>query len=478
MGRPLVRSENNAAWIDTFCKGGWKMMTYEYGYITLNANNFKMRNATNTAWLSFSCPIPVPVDVKRGKVKANRILDSSGYLWCAGYSFGVYDNNQLRSYTWRKVKTGYLNAPYVNNVKRIEAGGDFYDMYCPTYVFTYDDRVLFSGFGSYGNAGNGSYLAASVEYQYGRYRVQDVTDKWNLALGDIRNIAQFDRAGAIVMTNGAPFVLGFSEYEYNKDLSNLRQLGFSGAKFQGQWKEQNTTYRFTHSWTRPQLFDGTAMQNVNVIRLVRTAQNHTFGLTADGKLLQGALWQASNINEAAIPDPKSETNSLREAFFPFTGGVIKELHQGGVIESADGKLWYYQAKRVDNTDFFYGFDWIDTGININAFGSKVLKVCFNWKVVSGVYKPSLFVMLEDGRLYACGNNVDGWFGIGVATDVPMGQPVLINNNVYDFDVEVGNCILTKWDNTIWGTGLNQYGRLGVGDAVKTRTWRQGIIEND
>lgn len=478
MGRPLVRSENNASWIDTFCKGGWKMMTYDYGYISLNAQNFKMRNADNTGWISFSCPLPVPTELKRGKVNANRIVDSSGFLWCAGYSVGVYDNGKTRSYTWRKVKTGYINAPYINNVKKLAAGGGFYDMHCPTYVFTFDGRVLFAGFSSYGNAGNGGFMPPSIEYQYGRYQVYDVTPEWNAAIGDVERIARFDRAGALVMDDGRPFVLGLCETEYNKDLSNISKLGMSGVKFTSQWKENYTTVRLTHSWKRPQLFDGTTLQNVNVIQIVRTAQYHTLALTADKKLIHGALWQAQSLSELTVPNPKSETNQLVHEVIPFTGGTIKELHQGGVIETTAGALFYYKEKRgPGTTDFFYGFEWIDMGININAFGAKVLKLAFDWKVVGGVYKPSIFVMLDDGRLYAAGDNTDGWFGIGAALTVPMSAPVLINSNVYDFDVEVGNCILTKWDNSIWGTGLNQYGRLGAGDTVKTRTWRQGIIEN-
>lgn len=477
MGRPLVRNASNASWIDTFCKGGWKMLTPDYGYITLNPQNFKIRNADNTGWLNFTCPMPIPTEVKRGKVVANRIVDSAGYLWCAGHAVGIYDNNSTRSSTWRKVKTN-ASGVLINGIQKIEGGGGFNDMYPTLYMFMFDGRILFSGYGSDGNAGDGTAMSPSAEYQYGRNRIKDVTVKWSEALGNTSGIASFDRGGALVTNEGRPFVLGYCEYEYNAGTqTNLRRLGYSGIQFSSFWAESGTRVWFSHTWKRPKLFTGGNASDITVSKIVRTGQNHTFALATSGQLLQCPLWQAQALSYESLPTVPtgSDVKNLHPLEIPFTAGTIKTLHRGGVIETTAGELFYYQQKKV--TGLFYGFDWINTGINLSAFGSPVAKLGFDWKLTAGVYYPALFLLLEDGRLYASGDNTDGWFGIGAATSVPIGAPTLINNNVYDFDVDLGNCTLTKWDDSIWGTGLNQYGRLGVGDTVKTRTWRQGIIEN-
>lgn len=54
---PKIRNAANSAWVDVFCRGGWKVKKADGTWITLTPANTKIRNADNTGWLDVVCPL-------------------------------------------------------------------------------------------------------------------------------------------------------------------------------------------------------------------------------------------------------------------------------------------------------------------------------------------------------------------------------------------------------------------------------------
>lgn len=492
MSRPVVRNETNSAWIDVFCKGGWKMRALDGTYITLTAQNTKFRNADNTGYENFYCPIQPPTTITKANVRSNRLVDSNGFLWAAGYAVGTFDNGKSQSNTWRRCKMNYFFYDYIKNVKSIAAGGGMDAMMPNTTIFTHDNRILFSGFGSYGHRGNGYSLGVQEEYNSGeRIFITDVTDKWAENLGGGAQIVDFDRLGTIVLSDGSAFALGYNSYYFANDDQHyyIQGLGYGPLPQELQTGVTHVAGGIgrTVRWRKAEKYDVSSDVRSSLIGIkqaIRTSQHYTFMLTTDGRLMQSRFWyQTSGGSRTLLLRPKTPFDVMVDLPVAFPFGKVKALHQGGAIETENGDLYTYSnPKRLnpsDTTDFFQYFEFVPLGINTKSFGDRVAvtRIAMEWKMSGATPKHSVFIQLDDGRLYAWGDNTNGWFGIPTIT-TQMAGLTLINRNVYDFDIDVGGCILVKNDGTIWASGLNPYGRLGVGHQNKVTDWQQGILSTD
>jgi len=75
-----------------------------------------------------------------------------------------------------------------------------------------------------------------------------------------------------------------------------------------------------------------------------------------------------------------------------------------------------------------------------------------------------FILLTDGTLWASGYNFSGQLGLGDNVIRNLFTKVDISD-VAQISVAVNNTYLVKKDGTLWGTGNNIYGQLGLGDNV-------------
>lgn len=493
MARPLVRNAANTDWIDVFCKGGWKMKTLEGDYITLNAFNTKFRNADNTGWVEFSCPIPVPVAITGGSVRSGRFLDSNGYLWATHTPVGVFEDESIRfPRFWQKVKTS-TNGPYLNGIESL-----YSDEASSVTLFMRDGRVLFSGLNNEGQRGDGTAAPSPTGIDSA---IHDVTAAWKKSIGEFSQIAMFSGEGFLIRTDGIPFVLGVSGTETtptsSSPSSNLVETAGLNGTTPNQVVSTSTTYRIKDSvvsiWTQPNYTpDGTSTAKLQRIKsMAMSMRKHLFALTVDGELLQPSLWMrntAYNRYPSGFPKPTEAINALRPMRVPFTQGVPKVLHTGGLLETENGDLFYPSGKDDFPTDvgtthrWFYKFDWYKTGINTKMFGSKVVRIVAhlgdtgNMFVSNYTVNPSIFILLEDGRLYVAGDNTRLWFGIGKVASVPLANPVLSNNNIVDFDVYGGNGYAVKKDGTLLACGTGS--TPGIGDApADTSVWQTCIFKS-
>ena len=83
------------------------------------------------------------------------------------------------------------------------------------------------------------------------------------------------------------------------------------------------------------------------------------------------------------------------------------------------------------------------------------------------------ILENDGTLWGCGYNVDGELGLGDTTDRTTFTQVTTNTD----DIKQVYCgenhtLILKNDGTLWSTGLNNCGQLGLGDTGNRSTFTQ------
>jgi hypothetical protein len=131
---PKIRNAANTAWVDVFCKGGWKIKKADGTWILATPGNAKIRNADNTGWLDIVCPLPYGTLISTycdGTTKMGTYANGTG---------GTY-NSIIQS---NSTECGYVPPP---------AAGTLLDTYCQGTT----------KMGTYANGTGGSYNQA-IEY--------------------------------------------------------------------------------------------------------------------------------------------------------------------------------------------------------------------------------------------------------------------------------------------------------------------------
>ena len=180
----------------------------------------------------------------------------------------------------------------------------------------------------------------------------------------------------------------------------------------------------------------------------------------------GTLWACgqNNYGQLGLGD-----KSNRTTFAKLTTNVndIKSVYCGyrhAFILKNDGTLW--------------GCGLNDYGqLGLGGGGSKSAFTQLNANIydVKSVYcgYSHTYVLKNDGTLWACGRNDYGQLGLGNTSDKNTFTQVTINVN----DIKLICCggyhtVILKNDNTLWGCGFNGYGQLGLGDHTSRKTFTQ------
>ena len=93
------------------------------------------------------------------------------------------------------------------------------------------------------------------------------------------------------------------------------------------------------------------------------------------------------------------------------------------------------------------------------------------KIYSG--DESSYVLKSDGTLWACGKNTYGELGLGHTTTKNSFTQVKTNvSNVKEISCGYNHVFMIKNDGTVWACGLNDKGQLGLGDTTNRNTFTQ------
>ncbi len=93
---------------------------------------------------------------------------------------------------------------------------------------------------------------------------------------------------------------------------------------------------------------------------------------------------------------------------------------------------------------------------------------------------STMVVRSDGYLWGWGDNSSGQLGLGNTTS-PQTTPIIIpniNKNDVKFISSAVSSFIIKQDGTLWGTGLNTSGQLGLGDNTDRNIFTKIGIDTD
>ena len=123
-------------------------------------------------------------------------------------------------------------------------------------------------------------------------------------------------------------------------------------------------------------------------------------------------------------------------------------------------------------DFNHPTKMLTWALKDNSFTGGGGTVCYTPLISSS--GNSTMVVRSDGYLWGWGSNIAGQLGLGNTTS-PQTTPIIIPNiNINDvkFISTNNSTFIIKQDGTLWATGLNTSGQLGLGDNTNRNIFTQ------
>ena len=189
-------------------------------------------------------------------------------------------------------------------------------------------------------------------------------------------------------------------------------------------------------------------------------------LMTDNNSVIGAineLFQNVDSGKQLIADAIDDESITKDSTFEAMSEAIKEgsVDTGKWIELL--AIAGYSVSETDTMDDIY---------------SKLQTTC---KAVYDVEKVfcgyrTTFILKKDGTLWGCGQNDKGQLGLGTTSSTQKSF-VQVTENVSDVKhiecgKETGFTYMLKNDGTLWSTGLNSHGQLGLGDSTNRNVFTQ------
>ena len=195
------------------------------------------------------------------------------------------------------------------------------------------------------------------------------------------------------------------------------------------------------------------------------------GLVTTDKTIVGAineLFQDVDSGKGIIADAIDDRNISKDSTFAAMGEAIEGIHADR--EEDRQKL---MDILVGSNMELSGNESMDTLLDLidmsNLDLSKVVQIA------CGDYFT--FILYNDGRLYCSGLNDKGQLGLNDTTNRNTFTQVTtnINNDVKQVACGTEHTIILKNDGTVWSTGYNAYGQLGLNDNTNKKTFTQVTI---
>ena len=344
------------------------------------------------------------------------ILKNDGTLWGCGYNY--YGNLGLGDIADRKIFTKVTTN--ADNIKQVYCG------YSHTFILKNDGTLWGTGNNYSGQLGLGD--------GHDRYAFTQITTNTD-------NIKDVYCGGS-----------------YTIILKNDGTLWGCGANGSGQLGLGDTTNRTTFTQVTT---------NADNIKSVCCGSSHTLILKNDG-----TVWGCGHNGYGELG---LGNNTNKNTFTQITTNIndIKEIYCGGshtFMLKNDSTLWgcgynYNGQLGLGDSDDRYTFTEITTNAN------NIKSICCG--------SHHTLILKNDGSLWGTGRNNCSQLGLGDTTDRTIFTQVTTNiNNIKEIYCGANHTLILKNDGTLWGTGRNDFGSLGLKDTNYRTTFTQIATNTD
>ena len=207
--------------------------------------------------------------------------------------------------------------------------------------------------------------------------------------------------------------------------------------------------------------------NADDIKSVYCGGYHTLILKNDGTLWgcgdnsYGQLGLGDTANRNTFTQITTNTDNIKS--------VCCGYYHTFILEN-DGTLWscgrnnYGQLGLGDTTDR-------NTFIQATTNADDIKQIYCSWYYT--------IILKNDGTLWECGRNNVGQLGLGDSNNRTTFTQITTNtNDIKSIYCGWNHTFILKNDGTLWGTGYNAYGQLGLGDNSHRYTFTQITTNTD
>ena len=117
----------------------------------------------------------------------------------------------------------------------------------------------------------------------------------------------------------------------------------------------------------------------------------------------------------------------------------------------------------------------ELGLGDTSHRYTFTQITTNTNDIESVYcgRGHTFILKNDGTLWGCGQNNYGQLGLGNTTDRNTFTQITTNiNDIKEIYCSMHHTIIIENDGTLWNTGYNGFGQLGLGDTTNRYTFTQ------
>lgn len=136
--------------------------------------------------------------------------------------------------------------------------------------------------------------------------------------------------------------------------------------------------------------------------------------------------------------------------------IIKGPSGTSIAVKNDGTVWGTGSSNIFSTGNYVAYTWVDYTVRFSPLGISNIKSVHGTN--SGVY-----VLMNDGTLYAAGVNTNGQMGMGATGS--SSTFIQVATGVQSLSTAAQSASYISTDNKVYATGINNNGQLGIGSTT-------------
>ncbi|HBH1341488.1 chromosome condensation regulator [Clostridioides difficile] len=423
--------------------------------------------------------------------------------FCVESDYVIALNHSKEVYGWGYSANSNIertsNYPYKQNITGIEKIATYYRS---VYMINSEGRLYVSGYNGYyqlGTGGNNSSTNRTIVSNCRTYSTSSSSGGLR-ELPKITNVFPFEKGCAIIDENGYVYLTGYHRYvatsNNSPSISDYSRYGYF---------IENTTSNYNNYFIQENSFNGIEKvigTSNNILYFKKgstyvTGYPKTFGSSATGyKSYTTISSEYSNLGSIFII-----TSSSSKLY----GHGIANNGEFGNITNLDGVSSYDTGLKdikdiivknntvviVDKNNNIYV-----TGTNqfnklgIGEYNNQPIRKFTNITEQSNSFifmddikeittsRNTMFIVKNDGTAYATGNNSSGQLGLGDTINRNKFTQINLDNiKKISTSIDGNTTFAIRNDGTLYSTGLNTKGQLGLGDIVNRNTFTKVNIQN-